>query len=80
MTRLRLLALFAIFEAVHLTPVVGASRHVNPTEQKPLELRSPPPNAHAKRNLLLRQDLFDRGNSNNVRSDWPAPPAQPGQF
>ena len=28
----------------------------------------------------LRQDLFDRLNPGNLRSDWPAPPAQPGQF
>jgi len=27
-----------------------------------------------------RQDLFDRNNRNNLRSDWPGPPAQPGQF
>src|SRR5260370_39398282 len=29
--------------------------------------------------FLLRQDLFDRNNPNNLRSDWPAPPAPPGQ-
>jgi hypothetical protein len=29
---------------------------------------------------LIRQDLFDRNNLNNLRSDWPSPPAQPGQF
>lgn len=38
-------------------------------------------NAHsAKRGFALRQDLFDRGDPNNLRSDWPGPPAQPGQF
>jgi len=30
--------------------------------------------------IILRQDLFDRNNPNNLRSDWPGPPAQPGQF
>lgn len=30
--------------------------------------------------FVCRQDLFDRSNRNNLRSDWPAPPAQPGQF
>ena len=30
--------------------------------------------------FILRQDLFDRNNPNNLRSDWPNPPAQPGQF
>ncbi len=29
---------------------------------------------------LIRQDLFDRNNPNNLRSDWPSPPAQPGAF
>jgi hypothetical protein len=33
-----------------------------------------------KTGFVLRQDLFDRNNPNNLRSDWPAPPAQAGQF
>ena len=28
---------------------------------------------------IIRQDLFDRNNPNNLRSDWHSPPAQPGQ-
>ena len=39
----------------------------------------PPPNA-IRPGLVLRQDLFDRNNPNNLRSDYSAPPAQPGQF
>jgi hypothetical protein len=35
---------------------------------------APPPSG------LIRQDLFDRNNPNNLRSDWPSPPAQPGSF
>ena len=27
---------------------------------------------------VLRQDLFDRNNSNNLRHDYPPPPRQPG--
>jgi hypothetical protein len=30
--------------------------------------------------FVCKQDLFDRLDKNNIRSDWPAPPAQPGQF
>ena len=30
--------------------------------------------------IILRQDLFDRNDPNNLRSDYPSPPAQPGQF
>jgi hypothetical protein len=29
--------------------------------------------------LIVRQDLFDRRNPNNLRTDWPAPPSQPNQ-
>ena len=29
---------------------------------------------------VLRQDLFDRRNPANVRHDYPAPPAQAGQY
>jgi hypothetical protein len=30
--------------------------------------------------FVCRQDLFDRNNPNNIRSDYPGPSAQPGQF
>jgi hypothetical protein len=40
----------------------------------------PPSIAAPRRGFILRQDLFDRNNPNNLRSDWHAPPAQPGQF
>lgn len=33
-----------------------------------------------KSGFILKQDLFDRNNPNNLRSDWPSPPAQPGSF
>jgi hypothetical protein len=33
-----------------------------------------------KSGFILRQDLFDRNNPNNLRSDWPGPPAQPGSL
>lgn len=34
----------------------------------------------ARSGPFWRQDLFDRMNPNNLRTDLPAPPAQPGQF
>jgi hypothetical protein len=40
----------------------------------------PPTIATPKHGFILRQDLFDRNNPNNLRSDWPSPPAQPGQL
>jgi hypothetical protein len=33
-----------------------------------------------KTGFILRQDLFDRNNPNNLRSDYPAPLASPGSF
>ena len=44
------------------------------------EPRRIPPSIDARTSGLIRQDLFDRNNPNNLRSDWPSPPAQPGQF
>ena len=29
---------------------------------------------------VLRQDLYDRNNPNNIRSDWPSPPRQAGSL
>jgi hypothetical protein len=29
--------------------------------------------------VILRQDLYDRNNPNNLRSDWPSPPGLPGR-
>jgi hypothetical protein len=42
--------------------------------------RLPPPFDTGWRVFILRQDLFDRNNPNNLRSDYPGPPAQPAQF
>jgi len=36
----------------------------------------PPPVDGGRVGFALRQDLFDRNNPNNLRSDWPGPPAQ----
>jgi hypothetical protein len=45
------------------------------------DVRKIPPSIDAPaRGFILRQDLFDRNNPNNLRSDWPSPRAQPGQF
>jgi hypothetical protein len=57
----------AFAQAAH-TKVTTNVRKIAPTVNPP------------KRGFILRQDLFDRNNPNNLRSDWPSPPAQPGQF
>jgi hypothetical protein len=44
------------------------------------DARRIPPSTDARLSGLIWQDLFDRNNPNNLRSDWPGPPAQPGPF
>jgi hypothetical protein len=79
MTKTRILAVVCAFEAVLATTAVAkniqtkaAAAH-DGRQTKSLAVAS-------KSGRILRQDLFDRLNQNNLRSDWPAPPAQPGQF
>jgi hypothetical protein len=40
----------------------------------------PPVGDSCRSGFVCRQDLFDRNNPNNIRSDYRAPPAQPGQY
>lgn len=42
--------------------------------------KTPPPVDGGRCGCVLWQDLFDRNNPNNLRSDYPGPSAQPGQF
>lgn len=75
----RLLVLTCILNAVVVTAVPAASRRVTttpPAAQTNARVGELPP----ARSTVLRQDLFDRKNPNNVRTDWPAPPFQPAQF
>jgi hypothetical protein len=44
------------------------------------DVRKIPPSIDAPtRGFILRQDLIDRNNPNNLRSDWPSPAGLPGQ-
>ncbi|MEK9281779.1 MULTISPECIES: hypothetical protein [unclassified Bradyrhizobium] len=80
-----ILAAAAFATAGTASAQTAAARHVSP--QKTIGTAKPEApsifdlNAlSAKRGFALRQDLFDRNNPTNIRSDWPGPPAQPGQF
>lgn len=44
------------------------------------DVRGLPPSTDPRPSGVIRQDLFERNNPNNLRSDWPSPPAQPAQF
>jgi hypothetical protein len=79
MTKLRKTVILCAFDLALATPAFAETVRTRSTpahEVRPT--RSPA--ALEKRAGILRQDLFDRINPNNLRSDWPAPPAQPGQY
>ena len=79
MRRLCLLAVLFALEAV-LTAAAFA-RTPRTRVVTVVDVRQAPPRATScGSGFVCRQDLFDRANRNNLRSDWPAPPAQPGQF
>jgi hypothetical protein len=78
--RLLLSAVIILNAALSSAALAGGNRAQAPTSPKASSV-----NAEAQRKILirsplLRQDLFDRANPTNVRTNWPAPPAQPGQF
>jgi hypothetical protein len=74
-----MLAILCILEVAFGTTAFGKSRHsaARPAQDATQVKRVP---IWSRSGFILRQDLFDRQNPNNIRSDWPAPPAQPGQF
>jgi len=77
MRKAQVLAIFAVM----VFPTIGFAQSLQtkaepvPTTQRVL----PPPPAYVVPYGVLRQDLFDRNNPNNLRSDYHAPPAQPAQ-
>ena len=63
-----------------LIPTIAAAQDVHKkAEPAPVVRRTQAP-AVVWPPSVLRQDLFDRNNPNNLRHDYPAAPAQPGQF
>jgi hypothetical protein len=60
-------------------PTIAFSQTAN-TKLTPINdvRRTLPKIVSPKDGLILRQDLIDRNNPNNVRSDWPAPSGLPG--
>jgi hypothetical protein len=77
---MRVTQLLAVFVFL-LVPTVAFSNNAR-TKGEPVQTarKVPPPIVDVRPAGILRQDLFDRDNPNNLRSDYPAPPAQPGQF
>jgi hypothetical protein len=63
-----------------MLPTVAAAKDLHGQVGAHDARRAPLPVVSRKSHFILRQDLFDRQNPTNLRSDWPGPPAQPGQF
>lgn len=63
---------------VALFPTTGFAKNAQTkVEPIPTARKVPPPVADLRPAGIVRQDLFDRSNPNNLRSDYRAPPAQP---
>jgi hypothetical protein len=61
-------------------PTIALADTAHPTVAPATDVRNSPPSLVVPVPGILRQDLFDRRNPTNLRSNWPTPPAQPGQF
>jgi hypothetical protein len=79
MTKTRMLAIFCAFEAAFATTAFAKNAHTSAAAAHDVrQIKSPA--VTCKGSFILRQDLCDRLDPNNLRSDWPGPPAQPAQF
>jgi hypothetical protein len=68
----------AIFWVI-FDPGFGLAQNARPNKEPAKTAQVTPPRAGIRPFEVVRQDLFDRRNSNNLRSDYAPPPAQPGQ-
>jgi hypothetical protein len=67
--------------ALLVLPTVALANNTR-TKIEPVQTarKMPPPVVAVRPFGVLAQDLFDRNDPNNLRSDYHGPPAQPGQF
>jgi hypothetical protein len=63
-----------------LTPAIAAAQDGRAKTEPAQRARRIPAPGDIVAPGVLRQDLFDRNNPNNLRRDYPAAPAQPAQF
>jgi hypothetical protein len=61
-----------------LAPAVAVAQDGHNKTERMMTARKAPAPADFVAPGILRQDLFDRRNPNNLRHDYPAPPGQPG--
>ena len=75
---MKILQLLILLVSALATPTLAKTPHTSAPIRDAGRLA--PPFDNGWRVFILRQDLFDRNNPNNLRSDYPGPPAQPAQF
>jgi hypothetical protein len=63
-----------------LFPTIGFAQSAQTKGDPARTARWMPPPADFRPFGIVKQDLFDRNNPTNLRSDYHAPPAQPGQY
>ncbi len=63
-----------------LAPTIAAAQDARTRTEPAQRARKAPAPGDIVAPGVLRQDLFDRNNPNNLRHDHPAAPAQPAQF
>src|SRR3954449_12127628 len=79
MTKMFLLTIFCGCEVVFAAAAFGETARTKVVSAA--RSGQPAPRVDSCRSTFAcRQDLFDRDNRNNLRFDWPSPPAQAGQF
>ena len=77
MQRTILLVVFCVLLFPPVASANGAKTRTEPVQAAP---RTPLVVVVRPNGFVLRQDLFDRNDPNNLRSNYPGPPAQPGQY
>jgi hypothetical protein len=73
----RAMILAVVCALVCPTIVLAQTAETKPVPINDVRKRSPTI-VSSKGEFILRQDLFDPNNPNNLRSDWPRPSGQPG--
>jgi hypothetical protein len=73
MRSIRVLAILCAF-----APTIAVANDAPTKAERASSVRRMPPPQDIVAPGVLRQDLFNRNNPNNLRHDYPAPPGQPG--
>ncbi len=77
---MNMVILALLFAVAFATIAFADGRPVRPAPVRDAQKIPPPVDRGRTGFAVFRQDLFDRNNPNNLRSDYSGPPAQPGSY